>query len=469
LLRRLIITTIFLLIPLKAFALDFTEARQLLSRTGFDPDPHEIEKIMPLSREAAIDKLLNEVNTVAANKPPAWVHQPPVYANKKQLTKEEKNKLRKIMKNQENELKTWWYKEMISTDSPLTEHMTLFWHNHFTSSYQKVKSPQLLYNQNTLLRKYATGNFRELLHNISKDPAMIIYLDNQSNNKGKPNENFAREVMELFTLGEGHYTELDIKEGARAFTGWKTNKAAAKFIFNKKQHDNGIKKFMGKQGNFTGDDILNIILEKSQVSVFITEKLWKEFISDKPDKAEVERLATIFRKNNYELKPLLKALFTSPYFYKKENMATMIKSPVELIVGTIRLFNIPIEDKNKNITQLLRYGNRLGQDIFAPPNVKGWPGGDRWITSDTLLTRQQLLQRITSGNEIFSKNYQENHRQNLPRNNIMAIWTDQPDSNKNLDYIKKLVLPLEPVKNLAATSKINFVRQSVLDPVYQLK
>ncbi len=212
---------------------------------------------------------------------------------------------------------------------------------------------------------------------------MILYLDNQTNRKGKPNENFARELLELFTLGEGYYSERDIKEAARVFTGWMVDRRSGKFRFNVRQHDGRIKTFMGRSGRFHGEDILNIVLEQPPVAVHIAEKLWQEFISDTPDNQEAERLATVFRDSGYEMKLLLKALFTSLYFRVVDNWGNQIKSPVELMVGTIRMFDIPIRD----FRTLARYERYLGQDLFDPPNVKGWPGGTDWITSTTLLAR----------------------------------------------------------------------------------
>lgn len=467
--QKLILLAISFFYIQPAFAMDFSEARNLLSKTSFGIVPSEINNLIPLTYSEGVDKLLNESTNVAKNKAPEWANQLPLNIDKKELSEEQKVELRKTLNNQNKELKTWWYKEMMITNSPITEHLTLFWHNHFTSSSDRVRKPLLMYNQNLLLRKYALGNFRDLLHNISKDPAMILYLDNQSNRKGKPNENFAREVMELFTLGEGNYTENDIKEAARAFTGWRVDKDSGQFEFNDKLHDKGIKYFFGKSGNFDGDQVLDIILEQPNVAIYITQKMWKEFISPNPDQDEVARIANIFRQS-YEIKTLLRELLNSKYFRQKDNYANMAKSPVELIVGTMREFNIPIEDNDKNIDQIVKYGARLGQNIFEPPNVKGWVGGDSWITSSTLPARQQLLQRMTRGNEIFAKNYQSSHLSNLPSGKIELLWTDSPNSIDDINKIKQIIFPLEPIKPLTEKmNKMNYVRNAVLDPVYELK
>ena len=197
---------------------------------------------------------------------------------------------------------------MLTTPSPLTEKMVLFWHNHFVSSLQKVRSPVLMYRQNALLRKHALGYFGDLLHEVAKDPAMVIYLDSASNRKGQPNENFAREVMELFTLGEGNYGENDIKEAARAFTGWSLDPDTGEFVVRPLIHDDGVKTVLGRSGNFDGDAVLDILLAQPQTAEFIVAKLWREFVSPTPDPAEVKRIARMFRDNRYNIKVALRAL-----------------------------------------------------------------------------------------------------------------------------------------------------------------
>jgi uncharacterized protein (DUF1800 family) len=279
---------------------------------------------------------------------------------------------------------------MRHTPSPLTEKMTLFWHNHFVSSDQKVRAPQLMYRQNMLLRTHALGNFGTLLHEIARDPAMVIYLDNASNRKERPNENFAREVMELFTLGEGHYTENDIKEAARAFTGWGVDIERGEFVFRAAVHDDGAKSFLGHDGNLNGEHVLDILLEHPRTAEYVVEKLWREFVSTTPDAAEVKRVARIFKESRYDIRAALRALLTSDAFYAPQNRAALIKSPVELVVGTLRQFDF-------SGTDMLPFAlttAQLGQNLFAPPNVKGWPGGEAWINSTTLLRRKQFLERL---------------------------------------------------------------------------
>ena len=281
------------------------------------------------------------------------------------------------------------------TGSPLTERMTLFWHNHFVSSEQKVRSPQLMYRQNALLRRHALGSFADLTHAIARDPAMVIYLDNASNRKGQPNENFAREVMELFTLGEGRYTEQDIKEAARAFTGWSIDPDRGEFLFREPAHDDGFKTVLGKSGNLKGDDVLNILLAHPATAEHIVQKLWREFVSPVPDAAEVKRIARVFRDSRYDVKAALRAMLTSDAFYAKENRGTLVKSPVELVVGSLRQFRVTAGD----MLPFAVTTAQLGQNLFAPPNVKGWPGGVAWINSTTLLRRKQFLEQLFRADE----------------------------------------------------------------------
>lgn len=461
-----LISSILAIAP-NSFSMNFDEARNIVSKTSIGTSPIEINNILNLNTNQGIDNIVNSSANQAELTPPEWVNQNLEDYSKKGLTPEQKKVIRQKFNKQERELKLWWYRQMITTKSPLTERMTLFWHNHFTSSTKKVRIPKLMYNQNVLLRKNSLGNFKTLLHEISKDPAMLLYLDNQQNRKNKPNENFAREVMELFTLGEGKYTEKDIKEAARAFTGWKINRETGEYFFDKKTHDNKNKTFMGKTGNFDGDQILDILLERPEVSTFITRKIWKEFIGISPVETEIKRIAKTFRNSGYNIKTLVAETLKSKSFSDSKNYGSIIKSPVEVIVGTIRTLNIPIEDKNKNLEQMIKYGQRLGQDILNPPNVKGWVGGYSWINSGTLPVREQIIQRVTRGNEPFSRPYQEKNINTLPSKSIIDLWTD---NSEDFSLVQKVLLPLPPVKPVTEKlNKMNFIRTIVLDPVYQLR
>jgi uncharacterized protein (DUF1800 family) len=288
------------------------------------------------------------------------------------------------------ELRGWWLEEMLATPSPLTERMTLFWHNHFVSSQQKVKLAQLMYRQNVTLRAHALGHFGDLLHAIARDPAMVIYLDSAQNRKGAPNENFARELMELFTLGEGNYGEQDIKDAARAFTGWSLDRDSGRFVFRRFVHDYGSKTVLGRSGYFDGDDVLDILLAKAQTADFITRKLWREFVSADPDEAEVKKIASRFRDSRYDIKVALEALLVSDAFYAKANRGVLVKSPVDLVVGTLKQFDL----KPGEPVPFAVAAAAMGQNLFSPPNVKGWPGGEAWINTSTLLARKAFLDRL---------------------------------------------------------------------------
>jgi uncharacterized protein (DUF1800 family) len=377
-----------------ATPLDEDGARHLLVRTGFGATAAEIAAFAPLGREEAVDRLLSATRTRATLAPPAFVDEPYVAFYKLQrLSPEER--MAEQRRNQERafELREWWFREMLATPSPLTERMTLFWHNHFATSQQKVRSGQLVYRQNVLLRAGALGDFGSLLHAVAKDPAMLIYLDNAGSRRQAPNENFAREVMELFTLGEGKYTERDVKEAARAFTGWSIDRETGEFRERPFFHDDGVKTVLGRSGRFGGDEVLDILLSRPETAAFLTRKLWREFVSPAPDDFEVARLARVFRDSGYQVKPLLRAMFLADAFWAPANRGALIKSPVDLVVGSLHTFGI----RPMSLRPAVAASALLGQNVFAPPNVKGWPGGEAWINSATLLGRKQFMDRLFRG------------------------------------------------------------------------
>ena len=277
-----------------------------------------------------------------------------------------------------------WLKSMVAFDGNIREKMTFFWHGHFASTSGNA---YLVQQQNNLIRKHALGNFGDLLRSVSKDPVMLQYLNNQQNREGTPNENFAREVMELFTLGRGHYTEQDVKEAARAFTGWAFNKDG-EFVFRTLTHDYGEKTILGKRGSFEGDDVLDILLEQKQTARFITEKIYAFFVNDEIDKYKIDELSEKFYNSGYDISNLLKAIFTSEWFYSKKNVGTKIKSPVELIASNMLIFKLDFE----NIEALMGIQKLLGQILFNPPNVAGWPSGAEWIDASTLMLRLRLME-----------------------------------------------------------------------------
>ena len=249
-----------------------------------------------------------------------------------------------------------------------------------------------------MIRRNALGNFRDLLHEVSRSAAMLFFLNNQQNRKDQPNENFAREVMELFTLGRGNYTEHDIKEAAKAFTGWGAN-LKGEFLFRRLQHDFGNKTVLGKTGNFDGDEVLDILLEQKQTARFLSNKIYRFFVNDNIDAEKAEWLADRFYKSDYDISKLLEDIFTSDWFYDEKNIGCKIKSPVELLAGIQRM--LPMKLENEEVLQLLQ--RLLGQMLFYPPSVAGWAGGKTWIDSSTLMLRMRIPQMMNDKDEINIK------------------------------------------------------------------
>ncbi len=279
-------------------------------------------------------------------------------------------------------ISTGWMDRMAHSPAQLREKMTLFWHGHFAC---RVRQPGPALNLHNTTRRLALGKFPELLLAVSQEPAMLEYLNNRQNHKQHPNENFAREVMELFTLGRGNYSEQDVKEGARAFTGW-TYDGLGNFKFRPQDHDDGPKTFLGRTGNFKGEDVLAIILEQPAAATFLTTKVYRFFVNDTPDPARIAPLADAFRKSGYDIQDLMERMFSASWFYDPANVGTHIKSPVELLAGIRRNLNAEIDNKQP----LLGYQRALGQTLFEPANVAGWPGGRNWIDSSSLLLRLQI-------------------------------------------------------------------------------
>jgi hypothetical protein len=341
------------------------------------------------------------------------------------------------------ELNGEWLFKMTYTPAVLREKMTFFWHNHFSTS---TPLAYLMQVQNNTLRQNALGKFGDLLHAVAKDPAMIIYLNNQQNKKAHPNENFAREVMELFTLGVGNYTEKDIKESARAFTGWTVN-TKGEFEFNENQHDFDEKEFLGKKGNFNGDDILDIILSNKQVAVFVVTKIYREFVNQSVNTDRVHELADGFFNSGYDISALMKTIFKSDWFYADENIGAKVCSPVELLVRYKKLVNVDATNKKT----LVDVQKALGQVLFFPPNVAGWKGGNTWIDSSSLLLRLSIPLYVIKGEGVILKS--KPHPEETPddavqdadkdRGKITSDWSDLTNAFKDLPADKQMDNMLE--------------------------
>jgi uncharacterized protein (DUF1800 family) len=487
-----------------ASAMGFDDARHLLSRTTFGGTPAEIQALEPVDFAQAVDRLLTRSHAQTATPAPGWVNEGFVALREKRRQAQALktgadgkvvNPAGQMVREQGLELRDWWVEEMLVTDQPLVEKMTLFWHNHFTSSVPKVQFVPALYWQDVLFRREALGNFATLLKAVAQDPAMLLYLDGVRSVARQPNENFARELLELFTLGEGHYSEADIKNAARAFTGWSIDRDNGRFVNHPAMHDGGEKTFLGQTGRFNGDDIIAIVLRQPRTAETIVEKLWREFVSLTPDPAEVTRLAGIFRSGGYEMKPLLRAMFLAPAFRDPANRGALIKSPVELLVGSVHLLGVPVPDA----TPLVRMMAGLGQSLFDPPNVKGWPGGESWITTNTLLLRQQFLRRIVEATTVASLdgNMMGNHpnrradrREQMPADRSAggpAMQEVHPVEGRSLRNVTearlgptltgvdaatlmRTLLPRKPIDgfDMGGTPGL-VVASAMLDPAYQLK
>ena len=289
------------------------------------------------------------------------------------------------------QLRAWWLHRMLYSPHPLREKMTLFWHNHFATSNAKVQNARFMLGQNELMRRYALGNFSALLREMSKDPAMLIWLDGRDSKKGNPNENYGRELMELFSLGIGNYTEKDVREAARSFTGWEIQGTAA--VFNAARHDDGKKTVLGQTGKWNGDDVVRICLEQKSAPGFIVRKLYRFLISEDgaPPAELVEPLAEQFRKGGYDFGALVTTMLSSNLFFSETAYRKRIKPPVDFALGIVRGL-----EGHAGTSALVPVLEQLGQNVFNPPSVKGWDGGPTWLNGQTLLFRQNLALALTS-------------------------------------------------------------------------
>jgi uncharacterized protein (DUF1800 family) len=395
-------------------------ARHLLWRAGFGGTPEQISTLVEWGPQRAVDHLLNyETIDFDAPAPDAFrddiMRRPEAeraQLRAARLAQDEETLARIRLKQQQRErddrrqmrqIQRWWLRRMIESPRPLEEKMILFWHGHFATAYRPVENSYHMYLQNLFFRRHAAGSFADLLYGIIRDPAMLAYLDQNTSRRRNPNENLARELLELFGLGLGNYTEQDIKEGARALTGHAFE--GNEFIFREREHDPNPKRILGRSGLLKGEEFVTAILEQRACSVFICRKLYHFFCADIPDTAALERdlpadiraavadLASLLRSRRYQLKPVLRRLFLSQHFYEPRIMNQQIKSPVQLIVGAVRSLHTPVRDLNILLDAL----DLMGQNIFNPPSVKGWDGGRSWINTSTLYVRQNTLAFLLTG------------------------------------------------------------------------
>ncbi len=407
--------------PLAASDWTYARARHLVERAGFGATPDEIARVAAMTPQQAVDWLVDyEKTDNGALAPfeesgiwdPGMDPFPPSRAEAVRLAREHGEGLGEkvlpasaqrrlqpvvdkffysLMANgiETQRLGLWWANRMLTTKRPLEEKLTLFWHGHFATGENKVRDYRMMLQQNLMFRAHASGNFRDLLVGLLKDPAMLVFLDNGENIKTHPNENFGRELLELFTMGVGNYSERDVREAARAFTGW-TNDVLV-FKLNPEQHDAGVKTFLGRTGPLGGEQIIDIILAQPVTAEFVAAKLYRFFVREEIAQATKVALGRTFRDGGYQLKPLMKRILLSRDFFSEPSMATQIKSPVHLVVSSYKKLGL------KELPTIPDFGRMtagLGQALYDPPNVAGWAGGRTWITPSTLLERGNLFRGV---------------------------------------------------------------------------
>ena len=395
-----------MLTPLPDSKWNDATAAHLLNRAGFGGTPDEIERNRQKGLTGAVRDLVDIKPDSANVSPPAWAHPRNIRAQRMEIKAAKdrgenfQTKVREVRMMEGDEmidLRRWWLDRMHNGPSPLLEKITLFWHGHFATSIQKVRDAYWMWLQNDTLRRNALGSFGALVKKISRDPAMMIYLDLQQSRQEHPNENWARELMELFTVGIGNYTEQDIRESARAFTGYRIDLTTQQFRFAPFQQDHRPKTFMGRTGNLNGDDIIDILVSKPACAQFIGRKLWRFFAEDEPSTEVVDSVAATVRKHNFEMRPVLREILSSSEFYSDRLIGSQIKSPVQYIVQTSRILDaaLPAPIASQNAMR------QMGQILFAPPNVKGWDGGKQWISTSTLLFRYNFANYLINGDSIL--------------------------------------------------------------------
>lgn len=408
---------------IKPASFDYWKAQHLLNRAGFGGQPQQTLALRNLGSEDAVDQLLdfrsNDASSNSQEEFDSNIMQPASEEQRRELRRarqsgDEQTLERYRMLRQQRQrsdrrqmasIQDWWLERLIETSCPLQEKLTLFWHGHFASAYRPIEDSYHMYLQNQFFRRNAAGNFKDdLVQGIIRDPAMIKYLNNNQNNRNSPNENLSRELMELFTLGEGRgYSEEDIKEGARTLTGYTYRDDA--FQFNARNHDDSRKTIFGRSGTWDGHDFVELIFTRPAAATFVCEKLYRYFVNDAPggftktQAAVIRKMAATLKRSDWELKPVLRQLFLSEHFYDEENIGACIKSPAQLIVQCIRTIQTP----SRSLRKLNEACGIMGQSLFNPPSVKGWEGGRKWINTSTLFVRQNVAIYLLTGRDEAAK------------------------------------------------------------------
>ena len=451
--------------------------QHLYWRAGFGILPNKLNSLRPKSKAEVIDALFKESSSFSPLLIDTTEFDEVIYG----MSKPSKAKLRDLLKKSREkslELNLAWIDRLTNSKELLRERMTLFWANHFVCEDKNIVHIQ---QYNNTLRKYALGNFGDFLKAVSKEASMIKYLNSKQNRKAKPNENFARELLELFTLGNGNYVEQDIKEAARAFTGW-NNTIQGKFKFRKFQHDFGSKVFLGESGNFDGDEIIDLILKQKQCARFICKKVYSYFVNERVNEDHINEMVRVFYPN-YNIEDLMRCVFLSDWFYKIENIGSKIKSPIELYVGISN--KVPV--KFNNDRGLYYIQKLLNQVLLRPPNVAGWKGGKTWIDSNTIMIRLKLASILLNNavialeeREEFEDSYQMYYQKMRKRKRKLetsADWNSFEENYKDLsieELESHLILSTlnngtkEMLSKLQVGSKKEYCVQLMSLPEYQM-
>lgn len=426
--------------------------QHLYSRAGFGIGLNDLNGFVNKSKNEIVNNLILESKDVDKLEIDLSELQSMVSAYRsEQMGKMNRQMFRDFQKQSREKVKDYnyaWIQRMKTSESVLNEKMTLFWSNVFVCRDNNVVFMQ---QYNNTLRRNALGNFRDFVKEISKEPSMSKYLNNRQNVKESPNENFARELMELFTLGIGNYSEADIQEAARAFTGWSFRRNGD-FFLRQKQHDNGKKHFMGKSGYFGGDDIIDIIIDQKQCSKFICEKIYRYFVNPEINNDHLDEISTVFYRD-YDIENLMKYIFNSEWFYDQANIGVKIKSPIELLVGIQKIVPVDFEKKN----QQLYLQKMMGQTLLYPPNVAGWQGDKNWIDSNTLMFRMKLASLLLSNASInvdekgeFEDSFENYYKNQDNRKRFLKVTKSWEDFDKEYKDTSS-----EELKELLILSKID--------------
>ncbi len=446
--------------PIDPESFGFDQARHLALRAGFGGTPVQVRALAAMGSEGAVDYLLDyddiDFEQVQAREfdrdilHPETADEREMYRRARQMRDENalaqlrlrRQEAQRDDRRQARDLQRWWLARMIETPRPLEEKMTLFWHGHFATSYRTIENSYHMFRQNQLFRKHALGDFGELLGAIIRDPAMIAYLDNNDSRRDRPNENLARELMELFSLGVGNYSEADIKEGARALTGYTFRDD--EFYFDERNHDTTRKSILGVRGNLDGEGFVRAILSRTAVSKFMAWKLYSFFALDtaynprerpESDDKAIDDLASAWRRYGNEIKPVLRRLFLSEHFYSAQVMGQQIKSPVELVVSSVRTLHTPPRD----LGILLDAMSLMGQNLLYPPSVAGWSGGRTWINTSTLFVRQNILTYLIAGRMPYGYDSRADSEKLDTEELRQSIETAYGDSEGDGDLIDSLL------------------------------